>query len=243
MPFGFLPVDSFLPPSSLAALALLALLLFGRRWGRLVSILALLPLVVLSMPIVAQALLASLDVPPGAVPPEGAAPGAIVILSGDVERQADPPSADIGPLTLERERAGAALARRTGLPILVTGGLVTAPPPVGRMMAASLPADFAVPVRWVEDRSATTWENAAFSVPMLRADGIGRIYLVTHAWHMRRALLAFQRAGIDAVAVPVRLDPWPKGEAMEFIPRTSAWTRSSFAIHEWVGLFAYRLRG
>ena len=40
--------------------------------------------------------------------------------------------------------------------VLVTGGLVIAPPPVGAMMAASLPADFGVPVRWAETRSATT---------------------------------------------------------------------------------------
>jgi uncharacterized SAM-binding protein YcdF (DUF218 family) len=241
--FGFIPIDPFLPPASLAWLALLALLLLSRRWGRRVAIVLLVPLVILSMPIVPNSLLQALDVPAGTVPPEGPAPGAIVILSADVVMQAEPPGADIGPLTLERERAGALLARRTGLPVLVTGGLVTAPPPVGRMMAASMKNDFDVPVRWFEDKSATTWENAEFSVPMLKAAGITRVYLVTHDWHMRRAIVAFQHFGMDVVPIPVRVDAAPRHSIGEFIPRSGAWGASFFAMHEWVGLLYYRLRG
>ena len=228
-----------LPPASLAAIALVALL-FSRRRGRALAGLLLVPLVLLSMPIVSMPLLASLDPPPE---PEGAPPQAIVILSADVERTGIPGGTDLGALTLERERAGAVLHRRTGLPVLVTGGLVTAPPPVGLLMARSMPEDFGVPVRWVEARSLTTWENARFSVPMLKADGITRVYVVTHAWHMRRSLLAFRRAGIEAVPAVVRPDPWPRLVASELIPRTSSWSRAYLGIHEWVGLLQYTWRG
>ena len=235
-------VDLWLPPASLALLALLALLLPSRRAPRLtrsLPLLLLIPLVALSLPVVAASLLAALDLPE--TQPAGPPPQAIVILSADVERAAGAP-ADIGAMTLERERAGAILAKRTGLPILVTGGVITAPPPLGEMMAASLPADFGVPVRWTEARSATTWENAQFSVPLLKADGITRAYLVTHAWHMRRSVLAFQRAGLDVVPAPVRRDPGPRYTFDEFLPRTSAWMRSYLALHEWAGLVQYRLR-
>lgn len=231
-------LDLLLPPADLALFALLALVLW-RRGGRVLAGLLLVPLVLMSMPLVAEPLLASLDPEPVA---EGAAPGAIVILSADVERTGEPGGTDLGALTLERERAGAALARKTGLPVLVTGGLVTAPPPVGELMAASLPADFGVPVRWVEARSGTTWENAQFSVPMLKAAGIGRVYLVTHAWHQRRALVAFRRAGIEAVPVSVHSDPWPLASVRTLIPGVSAWRRSSLAVHEWLGLLYYTLR-
>lgn len=250
-----------LPPASLVWLGLLALLI-PRRAGRWIAAACLVPAVLLAMPFVAQSLLASLDPPAaagGGIEASGAAgiqasavggiqasgtepPGAIVILSGDVERTPVAGELDLGPFTLERERAGAALHRATGLPVLVTGGLVNGPPPVGQLMARSLPVDFATPVRWVEDRSATTWENAQFSVPILRAAGVTRVYLVTHAWHMRRALLAFDAAGMPAVAAPVRLDPGPRGTLSEFVPGLAAWVRSYYAIHEWIGIAGYRWR-
>ncbi len=229
-----------LPPASLALAALLALLLRGRA-GRALALLALAALVLLSLPVVSMALLASLDVPPLA--PAGLPPQAIVVLGGDVDRLAEPPGASLGSLSLERVRAGAALHRQTGLPVLVTGGVVDdLPLTVGALMAESMTADFNVPVRWTEAASPTTWENAAYSAPLLTAAGVGRVYLVTHAWHMRRSLLAFRRVGIDAVPAPVRPDLWPKFRASEFLPRPSAWIASFFAVHEWVGLAYYAAR-
>ena len=237
-----LAVELLLPPASLALFALLALVV-SRRWGRMLAGLLLVPLVLLSLPVVAATLIASLS--PGRPPPgdAGTPPGAIVVLSADVEWTGVDIPAQVGALTLERERAGAALQRETGLPLLVTGGLVTAPPPVGLLMKRSMEADFGVPVQWVEARSGTTWENAEFSAPILRGAGVGRVYLVTHAWHMRRSLLSFRRFGIEAVPYPVRPDPWPRWRAQELIPRASAWMRSYYAIHEWVGLLAYSWRG
>ena len=37
---------------------------------------------------------------------------------------------------------------------------------------------------------------------MLREHGIHSVYVVTQAWHMRRAILAFQRTGITVTAAP-----------------------------------------
>lgn len=229
-------IDLLLPPTSLAVLALAVLWL--RRGARLaVPLLGL--LVLLSLPAVSETLLAALD--PAEEAPPGTPPGAIVILSADVDRLRGG-GTDIGALTLERERAGAALARRTGLPVLVTGGIVTAPPPVGELMGRSMQEDFGIAVRWIEAKSPTTWENAAYSAPLLQADGIGSVFLVTHAWHMRRSLIAFRRAGLQATAAPVRMDPWPRLSVGTVTPRASSWMRSYFALHEWVGLLFYSLR-
>ena len=233
-------VELLLPPASLAYLALFALLFLRRRLGRIVAAVLLAPLVLMSLPPVAALALLSLEPSPAESGPE---PGAIVILSGDVERTGEVGHTEVGALTLERERAGAELYRRTGLPILVTGGVVTAPPPVGILMSHSLPDDFRVPVKWVESKSRTTWENAQLSAPMLREAGISRVYLVTHAWHMRRSLLAFRRAGLDPVPVAVRTEPWPRWRIYDLFPRASAWLRCYYAVHEWVGLAAYSLRG
>ncbi|HAK93275.1 MAG TPA: YdcF family protein, partial [Massilia timonae] len=97
-----------------------------------------------------------------------------------------------------RLRYAAHLHRRTGLPILVSGG---APGPgamsLADAMAAALREDFGVPVRWVEGRSRNTAENAMFSAALLRPEKVGRVLLVTDAMHMERARTVFQRGGLQ----------------------------------------------
>ena len=229
-----------LPPAGLALAALLALVLLRGRLGRALAVLVLVGLILLSLPVVSMALLASLDV--AAEPPE-ALPEAIVVLGGDMVRTPDPPGVVLGSLSLERVRAGAALQRRTGLPVLVSGGVIdNLPLSVAAAMAESMTADFGVPVRWTEATSPTTWENAEYSAKILAMAGIRRVYVVTHAWHMRRSLLSFRHFGIEPDAAPVRRDPWPEFRWGEFMPRASAWVNSFYAVHEWVGLAVYSIR-
>ncbi len=236
-----------LPPPGLALLALLLLVLRQR----LLAGVALAGLLLLSLGPVGTALLAALDVPAGDISAAGAAagpaPGAIVVLGGDVQRtagyQGGVPNATVGALSLQRVQAGAALQRRTGLPMLMTGGIVeTGVIPVGELMARSARDDFAARVRWVEPLSRDTWENAALSAPLLRAAGISRVFVVTHDWHMRRALVAFRHAGIDAVPSPTYADPGPQLAWTDLLPSAGNWMRSYFAVHEWVGLAYYALR-
>jgi uncharacterized SAM-binding protein YcdF (DUF218 family) len=76
---------------------------------------------------------------------------------------------------------------------------------------------------------------------MLKSQHIHSIYLVTHAWHMRRALLAFAHTGLTVTAAPTRLDPPPKPLATDFVPTASAWLASYYGLHEWLGCLAYTL--
>jgi uncharacterized SAM-binding protein YcdF (DUF218 family) len=234
-----LVADISLPPASLAVLAL-ALLFCGQR-GRVAAGFVLVALIGLSLPIVATGLLNSLA-PPLSVD-AGPQPAAIVILSGDAIRVEDPNALEPGPLTLDRTRAGAALARRTGLPILVSGGeLPDYHMTLAAMMTQSLHDDFRLDTRWQESRSRDTWENAEFSAAILREAGIKRIYLVTHDWHMRRSLLAFRHFGLDSIPVSVRPPFTPPLSWRRFVPGPVAWFNSYIAIHELVGLAYYTIR-
>lgn len=217
-----------------------------RRLGGAVAGLGFALLVLLALPASAQLLLRALerDLPLSA--PQGARPGAIVILSAE-DLRAVPggifAAPDIGAMTLQRLRAGAALHRRTGLPVLVTGGVMRpGTPPIAAAMARVLAQEFGIQARWVEDRSATTWENAAFSAPMLKADGIEAAYLVTHGWHMRRSLMAFAEAGLAATAAPTHLTGPERPDLASFLPNAHAWADSRLALHEWIGLAWYAMK-
>ena len=168
---------------------------------------------------------------------------AIVILAAGI--QADAPEyggATADALMLERVRYGATLARRSSLPVLVSGGVLAAGTPASAViMSRILVADYRVAAKWVEDRSSTTAENAAMSAAMLRAAGIKRIYLVTHAWHMARARLAFERQGMTVLAAGTGYCPWRPIAFFDFLPSVKSLLDSYYAIHELVGLAYWSL--
>jgi uncharacterized SAM-binding protein YcdF (DUF218 family) len=109
-------------------------------------------------------------------------------------------------------------------------------------MARSLHDEFGITVRWVEPAAANTWENAQFSAAMLHAAGINSVYLVSQAWHIRRAVMAFARFGIATTPAPLRFERTPRFTLDEFFPRITAMRSSYFALHEWIGCAYYALR-
>ncbi len=245
MSLSLLPSLLLLPPVNLLLAACVGAMFRRRRAGRAALAAGLGGLVFFSLPIVSGTLICGLETGLSLSLPAGDLPGAIVILSADDTRilVAGRETTTVGRLTLERERAGAALARRTGLPVLVTGGVIESDEPsLAAIMADSMAGDFGIAPKWREDASKDTWENAVFSARILRGEGIRAVYVVTHAWHMRRALLAFRAAGMVATPAPVALDDPPGLDPAHFIPRVSAWMQSFYAVHEWIGLVWYGWR-
>jgi uncharacterized SAM-binding protein YcdF (DUF218 family) len=233
-PFGFL---------SLTVLGLLQLPTMPRVARGLLWI-GVLGLLASAMPTVSDTMLVALETGLDTTPPPNDPPQAIVILGAEIIRTGGTsPGIQVGRLTLERLRAGAELQRRTGLPVLVTGGTTQKhEPPVGTVMAHSMTEDFRVPVRWTETESRDTWENATDSAAILRAAGIHSVYVVTHSWHMRRALDAFARTGLIATPAPTPLNRSTSPGWQDLLPRVSAWQSSYYAMHEWVGRAWYALR-
>jgi uncharacterized SAM-binding protein YcdF (DUF218 family) len=235
-----------LPPANLPLLAVAGLVLrrWHRRVGEVLTAVSCVLLLVLSIPLFGGTLLVALEQHLSSDADKGSKPGAIVILSANIAHYGgDNPGYGPGQLTLERERAGSALFRRVQLPILVTGGVLrVGGPPIAAVMEQSLHDDFQTPVRWVESRSADTWENAEYSARILRANGIDTVYLVTHAWHMRRALLAFHHFGIKVIPAPVQIDLYPDFSSYYLLPEIAGWQVAYFAVHEWIGCAYYALR-
>ena len=245
MSLSSLPSLFLLPPLNCLAAACAGVALGKRRFGRPLRIYGVAGLALFSLPIVSGSLIGFLQAGLNPPPPPVSPPQAIVILSGDQSeiRVGGALAYRPGPLSLEREQAGAALARSTHLPVLISGGKMHPwTPPIADTMAASMAADFGVPVKWREEHSIDTWENARDSATMLRADGITSVYLVTHAWHMPRSLLAFRRAGLLAAAAPVDIENKPNLEARSFVPAVHAWQESYWGMHELIGWAWYAIR-
>lgn len=170
---------------------------------------------------------------------------AIVILGGGTYFRAPEYGGQdtIGGATLERLRYGAKLQRETGKPVLVTGGK-----PLGnslseaQQMRATLEQEFRVPVRWTEDTSDNTYENAHHSFRILQQEGIRKIYLVTHGWHMPRSADIFRRAGFEIAEAPTAFTTRYQTDLLTFLPSADALHKSKLFMHEVIGLLWYRLK-
>jgi uncharacterized SAM-binding protein YcdF (DUF218 family) len=231
-----------LPPGIIFILLLIALVMTW-RWPLLAwrpVALAVVVLYVMSIQIVASGLLYLLE--PALPDPAADTSGqAIIVLGGGVNFRAPEYGGDtVKARTLARLRYAARLQRALGKPVLVSGGS-----PEGslvgeaQLMKLALEQDFQVPVKWVEQRSNNTLENARLSYRVLKPAGVERIYLVTHAWHMRRARLAFESAGFAVIPAPTTYTTRFEITVLDFLPRAEALEGTSRFLHEAAGIVWY----
>jgi uncharacterized SAM-binding protein YcdF (DUF218 family) len=158
---------------------------------------------------------------------------AIVILGGGeaTQRAAEYGAAPVASgALLERLCFGAFLARRSGLPILVSGNESE-----GLAMSVTLERNFQLKPRWIESRSRDTFQNAAFSAPLLKAAGVKRIALVTDGTHEWRAAHEFQSAGLEVVPAPEGFWMWHGHSLMRYVPNLAALNHSTEAVYELIG--------
>lgn len=224
-----------LPPGGPLLLAIAGLLLARRhpRVGRSIAAAGVATLFVLSMPIVAALLVRSLDASPPLDLEVAKGAQAVVILGGGTRRGAPEYGGDtLGRLTLERVRYGARVARQTGLPVLVSGGSVSGDETEAKLMREALANEYGVDVRWVEDRSRTTHENAVESAAILRAAGVRRVVLVAHSFDMPRATSEFASQGIETIAAPTGIVTLRVDSPLDFLPSVMGIEGSYYALYE-----------
>lgn len=169
---------------------------------------------------------------------------AIVVLGGGTYFSAPEYGADtVRAQVLVRLRYAAHLHRALGKPVLASGGAPEGNPvPEAQLMRHALQQDLKVPVQWIEERSRNTFENALRSGEILKSAGIERIYLVTHAWHMRRARIAFEHAGFTVIPAPTGFATRYQLTVLDFLPDARALHDSGVFFREAVGIGWYYVR-
>jgi len=236
-----------LPPLSFLLLGLVGLALAGKhpRSGKILVCASLLMMWLASTPYVAEGAMHWLEGTPVALDTRKQPAEAIVVLGCGLYHHAPEFNGEstISQCALERLRYAARLHRQTGLPILVTGGSPEGDyVSEGVRMKDALEQDFTVPVRWVEGESDNTRENAYFSRTILQQEGIARIYLVTHAWHMPRSEEIFRKAGFEVVPAPMSYTTRLETNLLTFLPNGEAAYRSWLCAHESIGILWYRVK-
>ena len=237
---------ALLPPLVLVILLVAGLILHRRRPRLAMSLIltSAVALYALSTPWVGGVLQKSLEISAPLDPAALEGMDAIVVLGGGRRiDQAEYGGDTLNSFSLERLRYAAHLHRTSGVPLLVSGGKPgTGSHAEGRLMQQVLQREYGLEATWVEDASLTTWDNARLSAPLLQAAGARRIALVTHAWHLRRAVPLFEAQGLDVVPAGTQFASTELDDVFDLIPSPNGLRDSTFALHEWLGILWYKLR-
>jgi uncharacterized SAM-binding protein YcdF (DUF218 family) len=178
--------------------------------------------------------------------------GAIVVLSSKrVLAPGDPPVSEWDDP--DRFFGGIELYKAGRAPLIIfTGGWVPWGPgmePEGQVMIRYA-MDMGVSKEHLltTDKASNTEAEALAVAELLRKrEGLGtppRILLVTSAFHMRRARLLFERAGLEVI--PFRVDfqvsEGGKLTILDFMPRCNSLCQTETALREVYGYVYYRLK-
>lgn len=226
-------LSNLILPPGLFILAFLTVALLERRRGvtYYICVISAILLYLLSIEPVKDALLTPLE---NKYPvPKKFSADVIVVLSGG--------SYNSGVLkedSMKRLLAGALLHRETGLPIILSGGASFLPDAeIMKSFLLSLGVDRKSIITEVESRD--TRENAMFVKRICKDRGYRRIVLVTSAYHMPRAVLSFEREGMDVIPYPTDFKRDMRYNLFSFLPKMGVLDDSVKALREYLGTLVY----
>ena len=173
---------------------------------------------------------------------------AVVVLSEGIKGQPQTGATTIlGTHSLDRLVCGMRLVRNGAAPILVLsggGGHPFGPAPSVADTMREFAIEFGIPPSAIltEGRSRTTAESAVEVRRML--PNTRRIVLVTDASHLPRSTAVFRKQGFDVAPYPctylTKAGSW---DPLDFLPCLDGFANVNTAIHEYVGIAAYRAMG
>lgn len=220
------------------------LLLFKRSIAIALMLISISALFILAMPITANYLIHSAqdhyqrDIDSKAQ--------AIIVLGGGVVPRIktlnDKP--ELNTLSLKRLITAYKLHKRTNLPLILSGGgSKQTQNSTAEIMDRTLRHLFNERGDYIEKNSLNTFQNGKYTANYLHEHNIDHIYVVTDAWHLRRASAVFTSQGFQVVPYPSQYSYVAvRGKFEPYFPNAYALYISQTAFHEWLGYLWYKLR-
>lgn len=136
-----------------------------------------------------------------------AQPAAVIVLLGAQVH----PGGVAGPALTRRTQHAVALYQQGLAPVIVCAGGVGTVPPSEAEVACNLAEQLGVPraALWLETESRSTEENALNTAALAQAQGWPTAILVSDGFHLYRAHLLFDRAGLVTYPSPAQLTTGP----------------------------------
>ncbi|MFP4021356.1 MAG: YdcF family protein [Halanaerobium sp.] len=169
----------------------------------------------------------------------------IVVLGGGLNYHSSE-EAEPSIHSMQRLVRGYQLQRRLKTPLLYSGGIALGQKKISEADAAAdfletlgMESEFYIS----EDRAQTTFENAAYLKKWLEENEVDKIYLVTSAYHILRSAAVFRAQNISVLPVHSGFIYDHQFSWLDYLPNRGALSANLSALHEWVGLTWYYLRG
>ncbi|MFP4015520.1 MAG: YdcF family protein, partial [Halanaerobiales bacterium] len=185
----------------------------------------------------------------------------IVVLGGGINYREN--TAYLSPHSLQRLVKGYDIYQEIGGPIIFTGGVAIGQREISEsQVATDWLIDIGVREKDIimESEARTTYENGIYvrrwlldynydiSLEMEQgnrslsdSDINNTVYLVTSALHMPRSVMVFKKQGIDVIPVSSGIVVDHQPSWLEFLPNSQSLSANMMAVHEWIGLFWYKI--
>ncbi|MCL4455923.1 MAG: YdcF family protein [Nitrospirae bacterium] len=134
------------------------------------------------------------------------------------------------------------LQKRLNIPVIVSSGAISKGEKTEASIGKRFMVDLGVPDNKVikEEKSRDTIENAKYTAEICEKLGYKKPLLVTSAYHMKRSVMSFEKAGMKVIPFPVQFKTWKNRKYgwESFLPK--GFENSHRALHEYLGLLFYK---
>jgi len=169
----------------------------------------------------------------------------MIILLGNGVLEEAPDLTGLGApsgIYLTRIVTAVRLQKKLHIPVIVSGAEVPEDRVAKGHIAKRFLMDLGVPANKIiiEDKSRDTFENAEFTEKICHRLGFTNPILVTSAYHLERAVMSFEKVGLNVLPFPVGFKTWQGKQYgwKSYLPGN--FVTASIAIKEYLGLIFYK---